>query len=151
MSYIILRDCWCNIFVLNVNTLHEDKTDDVKDSIYEESGHIFDQFCRYMTILLCDFIAKVNKEDIFKPTIGNKSPQEISNDNGVRVVNFITSKNLVVKSTMFPHHSIHKYTWTSPDGKTHNQIHRVLIEDGIQLYLMSDISEEVTVILTTMS
>jgi hypothetical protein len=41
---------------------------------------------------------------------------------GVRAVNFATSENLVVKSTMFPHCSIHKYTWTSPDGQTHNQI-----------------------------
>ena len=31
-------------------------------------------------------------------------------------------KNLVVKSTMFPHLNIHKYTWTSPDGKTHNRL-----------------------------
>jgi hypothetical protein len=36
----------------------------------------------------------------------------------LRVVNFATSKNLVVKSTMFPHRNIHKYTWTSPDGNT---------------------------------
>ena len=34
-----------------------------------------------------------------------------SNDNGVRIVNFATSKNLVVKSTMFPHRNIQKYTW----------------------------------------
>jgi len=29
---------------------------------------------------------------------------------------------------MFPHRNIHKYTWTFPDGKTHNQIDNVLID-----------------------
>jgi hypothetical protein len=44
-----------------------------------------------MKILLGDFNAKVGREDIYKPTIGNESLHEISNDNGVRVVNFATS------------------------------------------------------------
>jgi hypothetical protein len=49
-------------------------------------------------------------------------------DNGVRVVNFAISKNLTVKRTMFPHCIIHRFTWTSPDGKTHNQIDHILID-----------------------
>jgi hypothetical protein len=107
----------------------EDKGDDVKDSFYEEVGRIFYQFPRYdMKILLGDFNAKVGKENIFKPTIGNESLHEISNDNGVRIVNFATSKNLVVKSTMYPHRKIHKHTWTSPEGNTHNQIDHILID-----------------------
>jgi hypothetical protein len=64
-------------------------------SFYEELELVFDKFPKYhMKILLGDFNAKVSKEDIFNPTIGNESLHEISNDNGVRLVKFATSKNL---------------------------------------------------------
>jgi hypothetical protein len=43
-----------------------------------------------MKILLGDFNAKVGREDICKLTIENESSHEISNDNGVRVLNFAT-------------------------------------------------------------
>jgi hypothetical protein len=66
---------------------------------------------------LKNFNAKLGREDTFKPTIGSESLQEHA-----------TSKDLVVKSTMFPYRNIHKYTWTSPDGKTHNEIDHVLID-----------------------
>ena len=69
----------------------------------------------------------MGRKNIFKPTITQESLHQDSNDNGVRLVNLATSKNLV-KSTMFPHRSIHIYTWTSLDGKTHNQIDHVLID-----------------------
>jgi hypothetical protein len=129
MACIILRGRWYNIIVLNVRAPCEDKGDDVKDSFYEELGRVFNQFPRYdMKILLGDFNAKVGRENIFKLTTGNECLHEISNDNGVSVENFNRSKNLVVKSTMFLHHKIHKYIWTSPEGNTHNQIDQVLID-----------------------
>jgi hypothetical protein len=37
-----------------------------------------------MRILLGDFSVKVGREDILKLTIGNESPHEISDDNGVK-------------------------------------------------------------------
>jgi hypothetical protein len=95
---------------------------------YEELEQVFDHLRKYHMKILLDFNAKVGGDNIFKPTIGKESLHQDSNDNGVRVVNFATVKNLVVKSTMFPHRNIHKYTWTSPDGKTHNQIEHVLID-----------------------
>jgi hypothetical protein len=81
-----------------------------------------------MKILLGDLNAKVGRDNIFKPTIGNESLHQNSGDNGVRILNFATSKNLVFKSTMFPHRNIHKYTWVYPDEKTYKQIDHILIE-----------------------
>jgi hypothetical protein len=75
-----------------------------------------------------DFIAKVGREDIFRPIIGSESLHEVSNDNGVRVVSFATSKNVIVRSTTFLYRDINKHTWTSPDGIIHSQIDQVLID-----------------------
>jgi hypothetical protein len=92
----------------------------VKGSFCEELGRVCVQFPRCVMKLFGDFSEKVGREDIFKPTAGNT----ISNITGVRVVNFATYGNLVVKNTTFPLHYIHKYTLTSPEGKTHNQFYR---------------------------
>jgi endonuclease/exonuclease/phosphatase family metal-dependent hydrolase len=100
----------------------------VKYSSYEELEPVFHKFPKHHTkILLGDFNAKVGREDIFKPKIGKESLHEIY-DNRVRLVNFATSENLGVKSMMFAHHNIDKYIWTSPDGKTHNQIDHILVD-----------------------
>jgi hypothetical protein len=104
---------------MNAHAPTEDKIYVMKGSFYKELEHVFDKFPKYhMKILLGDFNAKASREYIFKPTVGNDSLHEISNDNGITVVNVAISKNLTVKSTMLPHQYIHKFTWASPDGKT---------------------------------
>jgi hypothetical protein len=40
-------------------------------------------------------------------------------------VNSATSKNLTDKIKIFPLRNINKFAWTSPDGRTHNQIHHI--------------------------
>jgi hypothetical protein len=69
---MILRCHWCDIIGLNVHDSAEDKIDDVKGSFYAELECVYDKFPNYHTkILLGDFNAKVGREDIFKPKIGN--------------------------------------------------------------------------------
>jgi hypothetical protein len=70
-----------------------------------------------MKVLLGDFNAKVGREDIFKPKLLTRIYMKPA-----------TSKNLIIKSTTFPHRDIHKHTWTSPNGVTHNQIDHILID-----------------------
>ena len=92
LSYIVLIDRWRNIIVVNMHTLSEEKSDESKDSFYVELEQVFDHFPKYHTkMLLGDFNAKVGRENIFKPTIGQESLHQDSNDNGVRLVNFATS------------------------------------------------------------
>jgi hypothetical protein len=106
MPYILLRGHWCHI-VLNVHAPAEENIDDVKENLYEELECVFDKFPKYYVKM--EFNAEVDGEDVFKPINGNESLREVSNDNGVRVVIFATSK-ISFKSMMFPHISIHKHT-----------------------------------------
>jgi exonuclease III len=91
MLYIVLRGRWCSIIVLNVHAPIEEKIDDSKDSFYEELKLVSDHFPKHHPkIALGDFNAKLGREDIFIPTIGNgRLPLDI-NDSGVRIVNFAT-------------------------------------------------------------
>jgi len=92
MSYIALRVRWCNIIVLNVPAPTKGKCGESKDRIYEELEHTFDHFPKYhMKILYGDFNATMGREDVFKPTIGNRSLLQESSNNYVRIINFVTS------------------------------------------------------------
>ena len=56
-----------------------------------------------MKILLQDFNAKLGIENIYKPTIANKSLHQANNDNGVRIV-----KNAISKKSVFLEHVVPK-------------------------------------------
>jgi hypothetical protein len=105
-----------------VHAPSEEKSGDSKDSFYEELEQVLIiRIPKYhMKIRFGDFNANVGRESNFKRTIRNKSLQQDSNDDGVKTIYFASSKNLVLKNTMFPHRNFHKHTWTSHYGKNHN-------------------------------
>ena len=90
----------------------------LKIAFMKKIERLFDQLPMYhKKILLGDFNAKVGRENIFQPTIGTESVDPESNDNGIRLVNLATSKNLIVKSTKFLHRNIHTQSDRSYSGR----------------------------------
>jgi hypothetical protein len=81
----------------------EEKSDDSENSVYEELLHVCDHFRKcHKNILLREKKKKVGRENILKPTIGNESLHQDSNDNGLRIGKFVTPKNLVLRALLHP-------------------------------------------------
>jgi len=77
----------------------EEKSDDSKDSFYEEFDQVFEHFPKYhMTILLGSFNEKVGRENIFKLVIAIESLQQDNNVNGFRIVNSSASNTCLFRN-----------------------------------------------------
>ena len=75
-----------------------------------------------------DWNAKVGERQVGEERfMGKETLKCIRNDNGERFLDFCATNSLVITTTSFPHKDIYKYTWTSPDGRTRNQIDHVAV------------------------
>ena len=99
-----------------------------KDNFYEQLQTVVDSVHKHDILLVMGNLnAKVGEDnDGYENIIGSHGVGE-RNDNGERLVDFCGLNNLVVTGTIFPHKLINKQTWTSPGGKTKNQIDHVLV------------------------
>ncbi|XP_043063419.1 uncharacterized protein LOC122319764 [Drosophila ficusphila] len=79
-------------------------------------------------IVQTDFNAKIGRESVFGATVGQFSLHETTSSNGLRLIGFAASHNMVVRSTGFRHLDIHKASWIAPDRLTRNQIDHVVID-----------------------
>ena len=118
-----------NYSIINVYAPHNERPEDEKDSFYRKLEKAYEECPRNdIKIIIGDLNAQVGREKSFKPTIGGFSLHCESNENGLRLINFAASLNMVISSTCFRHKDIHKATWVSPGGKTSTQIDHVLID-----------------------
>lgn len=103
--------------------------DEVKNTFYEELQKIYDETPKHdMIISIGDWNAKLGSQLVGeKGIVGKHVLQAERNDNGTRFVSSCEVNNMAIVSTMFPHKDIHKYTWTSPNGVTRNQIDHIAI------------------------
>ena len=99
-----------------------------KDNFYEQLQTVMDSVHKHDILLVMGYLnAKVEEDNEgYENIIGSHGVGE-RNDNGERLVDFCRLNNLMVTGTIFPHILIHIQTWTSPGGKTKNQIDHVLV------------------------
>ena len=99
----------------------EDADDEDKDEFYTQLQGVLLAVPKHDILLVMgDLNAKVGSDNIgFEHCIG-KHGLGTRNDNGERFLDFCMENDLVIGGTIFKHKDIHKQTWNSPDGVTHN-------------------------------
>ena len=125
ISYIRMKGRFFNTSFVCTHAPHNARSDEDKEVFYETLTSTYDKIPKHdVKVILGDFNSQVGKEEVYGSTIGKYSIHNDSNDNGIRLIDFATSKNLIIRSTFFPHKRHHLVTW-----KTHeNQIDHVLID-----------------------
>ena len=108
-------------------TSHDDES---VDRFYEKLQSAVDQMKhREPCILMGDFNAKVGEGAEFSAGIGHFG-LGTRNERGQRLADFSTANNLSILNTQFNHHKRRRFTWTSPDQSTRNQIDYMMINNN---------------------
>lgn len=102
LCYIRLRTKVRPISIICAYALTNVANDVEKEAFYDNLKDFFNIIPSYDTrIAVGDFNAKVGKESVFEPTIGKHSLHDESSDNGIRLINFAASQNMVICSSLF--------------------------------------------------
>lgn len=115
----------------------EDAEESAKDAFYEQLAATLNKVSlRDVLILSGDFNAKIGSNNSDASKVMGRHGMGTRNDNGERFIGLCQEFNLVIGGSLFPHKDIHKYTWTSPDGQTKNQIDHICIRQRWRTSLM---------------
>ena len=100
----------------------------VKDEFYTRLQDVLNGCNTHdMLIVTGDMNARVGNDNHNYERVMGKHGLGQRNDNGGRLCDLSDMNELVITGTLFPHKTIHKATWTSPDGTTKSQIDHILI------------------------
>ena len=104
-------------------------TDDEKDDFYNQLQEVYNEVKSHdLVITMGDLNAKIGYQKAGEQRIvGQHALMADRSDNGERFVASCMENNMAILTTFFPHKDIHRYTWTSPDGNTRNQIDHIAV------------------------
>jgi hypothetical protein len=126
---LTVKSRYFNTCFIRVHAPTEEAEEEMQDRFYEKLVDVYDRAAEYdVNILVGNMNAKVGKDNIYRPTTGKESIHDVSNNNGMRLIDVTISRDMTISSTYFPHKRIHKATCSSPDGTTTNQTDHALID-----------------------
>ncbi|KAK2701470.1 hypothetical protein QYM36_019877 [Artemia franciscana] len=98
-----------------------------KDNFYETLQSVVAEILRHDIICVGgDLNTKVGSCHNYCPEVMGQHGISDMNENGALLVDVALNNDLVIGGKLFQHKTIDKYTWTSPDGRTCNQIDPLL-------------------------
>ena len=135
-------------------------TAEEKDKFYQQLEKVYSDIPKHdMVIAMGDFNAKIGTQfEGEEGIVGRHVLNGDRTDNGSRFVSMCEVSNMQIVSTMFPHKDIHKVTWNSPDGVTHNQIDHITISSkfrrsvlDVRAYRAADVESDHNLLVGTLN
>lgn len=118
----------CKLTIIQCYAPTNEAEEKDKDDWYEQLQQIVSQVSQHdMPLIMGDINAKVGDDNSNCARAMGRHGCGVMNNNGERLVDFCLNNDCVIGGTIFPHKSIHKLIWKSPDGSTINQIDHILI------------------------
>lgn len=117
-----------NISIISAYAPTEDASDEEKSVFYSNLDKACNKVPKYdVLLILGDFNAKIGKEDFLCGIAGMQSLHDETSPNGILLVQFAESNQLLIRSTCFQHKDIYKGTWKTPGMGIVNQIDHILV------------------------
>ncbi|KAL9979214.1 hypothetical protein ACROYT_G016844 [Oculina patagonica] len=126
--------------IIQVYAPTNDADTDEKDGFCELLQQVYDRTPRDdIIITMGDWNAKLGHQlEGENGVVGKHGLGSDRSDNGERFIEFCAANNMAITTTMFPYKDIHKFTWTSPDKRTRNEIDHIAV-NGIPKRSVQDV------------
>lgn len=116
------------VTLINCYAPTNNTTDELKQEFYDSLQGVLDHTPRRdIRILMGDLNAKLGSDNTGRERIMGRHGLGCLNQNGERFADLCAFNDLIIGASIFPHKTIHKATWISPDGRSSNQIDHIAI------------------------
>ncbi|XP_062609792.1 craniofacial development protein 2-like [Saccostrea cucullata] len=128
LLYVRLNSRYTKVSIVSAYAPTDNAEEEAKDNFYSSLQAVLDDIPRHdVTLLMGDFNARVGRVNHNRRRVMGQHAVGDLTDNGERLISICEENDFVIGGSLFAHKTIHKMTWTSPDGRTKSQIDHIVI------------------------